>query len=102
MPASSSVRPGPRRRLASDVRIDFLVAAPAGPLADLISESLAHLIQGDTEAVEKLVSQFTEASVSDTTPGWDGGFGARVHPPRLKPPPADGSAPPRAPWIKNS
>ena len=46
--------------------------------------------ESDVEAVTKLIDQISEATVGDVKPGWDGGGGARVFAPRLKPPPSDG------------
>merc|ERR1719207_235473 len=47
------------RRLASDIRIDFVVSAPQGTRADLITESLTRLVEGDTDEVKQFVDHIT-------------------------------------------
>ena len=44
----------------------------------------------DIEAIEKLLDELADAGISDVDPGWDGGGGAKVFAPRLKPPPPSG------------
>merc|ERR1719238_1719193 len=45
------------RRLATDVKIEFIVKAPAGPEADQISSSLTLLVDGDTAELTKFVAK---------------------------------------------